>query len=121
MHACFIQEIDGSRHAVYSGLEQRIAHAKKDAAALIKTQAMSAVNTGYDKRAIEAGRVSPDAWVQLLEKLAHAQPLHARDKSAILRHMRVRRRAGLSRDTRRLCASPYVMRHRQERRVCAWE
>ena len=83
MHACYIQEIDRSRHAVYSGLEQSIAHAKKDAAALINTQAMSAVKMGYDKRAIEAGRVSPDAWVQVLEKLKHAQLLHARDKSAI--------------------------------------
>ncbi|KAI0286088.1 Choline/Carnitine o-acyltransferase-domain-containing protein [Russula aff. rugulosa BPL654] len=48
-----------------SALEQSIARAEKDAAELIKTQAMSVIKTGYGKRAIKAARVSPDAWAQL--------------------------------------------------------
>ena len=61
-----------------SALEQSIARAEKDAADLIKTQAMSVVKTGYGKRAIKAARVSPDAWAQLLIQLAYARLLHAR-------------------------------------------
>ena len=61
-----------------SALERSISRAEKDAAALIKTQAMSVVKTGYGKRAIKEARVSPDAWAQLLMQLAYARFLHAR-------------------------------------------
>jgi len=61
-----------------SALEQSIARAEKDAAALIDSQAMSVIKTGYGKRAIKAAQVSPDAWAQLLVQLAYARLLHAR-------------------------------------------
>ncbi|KAI0306076.1 carnitine acetyl transferase [Multifurca ochricompacta] len=61
-----------------AALEQSIARAEKDAAALIATQAMSVIKTGYGKRAVKAARVSPDAWAQLLIQLAYARLLHAR-------------------------------------------
>jgi carnitine O-acetyltransferase len=60
-----------------SALEQSIVRAEKDAAELVKTQAMSVVKSGYGKRAIKAARVSPDAWAQLLIQLAYARLLHA--------------------------------------------
>jgi carnitine O-acetyltransferase len=61
-----------------SALEQSIARAEKDAAALIGTQAMNVIKTGYGRREIKAARVSPDAWAQLLVQLAYARLLHAR-------------------------------------------
>lgn len=61
-----------------SGLERSIARAEKDAAALIKAQAMSVVKTAYGKRAIKAAQVSPDAWAQLIVQLAYARLLRAR-------------------------------------------
>ena len=61
-----------------SALEQSIARAEKDGAALIGSQAMSVVKTAYGKRAIKAAQVSPDAWAQLLMQLAYARLLHAR-------------------------------------------
>ena len=61
-----------------SGLERSIARAEKDAAALIKSQAMSVVKTAYGKRAIKAAQVSPDAWAQLIVQLAYARLLRAR-------------------------------------------
>jgi carnitine O-acetyltransferase len=61
-----------------SALEQSIARAEKDAAALIGTQAMNVIKTGYGRRAIKGARVSPDAWAQLLVQLAYARLLHAR-------------------------------------------
>jgi len=44
-----------------STLERSIARAEKEAAALIRTQAMSLIKTGFGRRAIKAARVSPDA------------------------------------------------------------
>ncbi|KAI9510514.1 acyltransferase ChoActase/COT/CPT [Russula earlei] len=61
-----------------STLEQSIARAEKDAAALVASQAMSVIQTGYGKRAVKAARVSPDAWAQLLVQLAYARLLRKR-------------------------------------------
>ena len=66
------------RWTLDSELEQSIARAEKDAAELVKTQAMSVIKTWYGKRAIKAAGVSPDAWAQLLIQLAYARLLHAR-------------------------------------------
>ena len=61
-----------------STLEQSIVRAEKDAAAMVASQAMSVIKTGYGKRAIKAARVSPDAWAQLLIQLAYARFLRGR-------------------------------------------
>ena len=59
-------------------LEQSIARAEEDAAALVATQAVNVTKTGYGKSAIKAARVSPDAWAQLLIQLAYARLLRGR-------------------------------------------
>ena len=73
---------------------------------------MSAVKTGYDKRAIKAARVSPDsdAWAQLLVQLAYARLLHARGwkcQSAtthrVFKNSRVTRRSCASSRVRAMC------------------
>ena len=61
-----------------SSLEQSIVRAEKDAAELIKSQAMSVIKTGYGKRAIKSARLSPDAWAQFLIQLVYARLLHTR-------------------------------------------
>lgn len=66
------------RWALDSTLKQSIARAEKDAAALIASQAMSVIKTGYGKRAVKAARVSPDAWGQLLVQMAYARLLRSR-------------------------------------------
>ncbi len=59
-------------------LKQSVARAERDATALVETQAMNIVKTGYGKSAIKKARVSPDAWAQLLVQLAYARVLRAK-------------------------------------------